>query len=97
MHCLTLIKSQAILLFLTIMQNRRTFLKNSRILALGSLALPSLASNFFAPEAFPRPGLQLFTLFRSMSDGAKGSLEKVAAIGYLGVFHCGIPKISTPT
>jgi len=64
------------------MQNRRNFLKNSGALALGSLAIPSFANNLFAPEAFPRPGLQLFTLFRAMSDDAKGSLEKVAAIGY---------------
>jgi sugar phosphate isomerase/epimerase len=64
------------------MQNRRNFLKNSGALALGSLAIPSFAHNLFAPEAFPRPGLQLFTLFRAMSDDAKGSLEKVAAIGY---------------
>lgn len=64
------------------MQNRRSFLKNSGALALGSLAFPALAKNIFAPEAFPRPGLQLFTLFRAMSDDAKGSLEKVAAIGY---------------
>lgn len=64
------------------MQNRRNFLKNSGALALGSLALPSFANHLFAPEALPRPGLQLFTLFRAMSDDAKGSLEKVAAIGY---------------
>ncbi|NBB22750.1 TIM barrel protein [Runella sp. CRIBMP] len=64
------------------MQNRRTFLKNTSALALGSLAVPALAKNLFAPEALPRPGLQLFTLFRAMSDDAKGSLEKVAGIGY---------------
>lgn len=64
------------------MQNRRTFLKNAGTLALGSLAIPSFANHLFAPEALPRPGLQLFTLFRAMSDDAKGSLEKVAAIGY---------------
>ena len=64
------------------MQNRRTFLKTSGLFALGGLTMPAYAQNFFAPEAFPRPGLQLFTLFRAMSDDAKGSLEKVAAIGY---------------
>ncbi len=64
------------------MQNRRTFLKTSGLCALGGLTVPAYAQNFFAPEAFPRSGLQLFTLFRAMSDDAKGSLEKVAAIGY---------------
>lgn len=64
------------------MQNRRTFLKTTGALALGSLTVPALATNLFAPEALPRPGLQLFTLFRAMSEDAKGSLEKVAAIGY---------------
>ena len=83
MHCLNRPSvRQFYQAFLTLMQNRRSFLKQSSALALGSLALPSLANNVFSPEAFPRPGLQLFTLFRIMSEDPKGSLEKIAAIGY---------------
>ncbi|HEV7346971.1 sugar phosphate isomerase/epimerase [Telluribacter sp.] len=66
------------------MQNRRDFLKNAGAVALGGLTLPQLsqATNLFGISA-PKPiGIQLFTLFRPMNEDPKGTLEKVAAVGY---------------
>ncbi|WP_247237350.1 sugar phosphate isomerase/epimerase [Telluribacter sp. SYSU D00476] len=66
------------------MQNRRDFLKNAGALALGGLALPHLsqAAELVGLSA-PKPiGIQLFTLFRPMNEDPKGTLEKVAAVGY---------------
>ncbi|WP_332367920.1 twin-arginine translocation signal domain-containing protein [Spirosoma telluris] len=66
------------------MNTRRSFLRDAGALTLGGLVLPQLvqADSLF-PALAPRPiGLQLFTLFRPMSDDPKGTLEKVAAVGY---------------
>lgn len=66
------------------MQNRRDFLRNTGTLALGGLVLPNFleAADLFGTNA-PRPiGIQLFTLFRPMNEDPKGTLEKVAAVGY---------------
>ena len=66
------------------MKNRRSFLRDTGALTLAGLVLPQLteAETLF-PSLAPRPiGLQLFTLFRPMSDDPKGTLEKVAAVGY---------------
>lgn len=66
------------------MSTRRSFLRDAGALTLGGLVLPQLAQadSLFSSLA-PRPiGLQLFTLFKSMSDDPKGTLEKVAAVGY---------------
>jgi sugar phosphate isomerase/epimerase len=53
-------------------------------MALGGLALPSLSkANSLFPSAAARPiGIQLFTLFKPMNEDPKGTLEKVAAVGY---------------
>ena len=62
--------------------NRRKFLESAGTLALGGMALSSKAGsllNFMAPHPV---GLQLFTLFGIIDDDVKGSLTKVAAIGY---------------
>ncbi|CAN5410213.1 sugar phosphate isomerase/epimerase [soil metagenome] len=71
------------------MKTRRSFLRDAGVLTLGSLTLPGLVlpqvaqGNPLLPTVVPPPiGLQLFTLFKPMSDDPKGTLEKVAAVGY---------------
>jgi sugar phosphate isomerase/epimerase len=66
------------------MTTRRHFLRDAGALTLGSLVLPQLANaGTLFPEATAYPiGIQLFTLFKSMNDDPKGTLEKVAAVGY---------------
>lgn len=60
------------------MSNRRDFLRQSALMAAGSLLLH--------PDAFAKPmhavGLQLFTLFGKIDNDAKGMLGQVAALGY---------------
>jgi len=62
--------------------NRRKFLQRAGTLALGSMALSGKAASFFNGMA-PKPvGLQLFTFFGIIDDDVKGTLSKIAAIGY---------------
>ena len=62
--------------------NRRKFLQGAGTLALGSMALSGKAASFFSSMA-PRPvGLQLFTFFGIIDDDVKGTLSRIAAIGY---------------
>jgi sugar phosphate isomerase/epimerase len=65
------------------MAHRREFLKRSAALALGGLLLNparSLANLSFMPKQ--AVGVQLFTLFSVMDQDVKGSLKKIAGIGY---------------
>ena len=66
------------------MTSRRRFLQDAGALTLGGLVLPRLGSaqDLFAIAPKYPIGIQLFTLFRSMNDDPKGTLEKVAAVGY---------------
>jgi sugar phosphate isomerase/epimerase len=64
------------------MQKRRDFIKQSGLLTLGSLAMSNPAAAFFKNAAMRPVGLQLFTLFNTIDDDVKGTLKKVAAIGY---------------
>ena len=66
------------------MLNRRNFLKQAGVTALGGLALPALADSLSVTGLLAeRPvGIQLFTLFRFMNEDPKSTLEKVAAAGY---------------
>lgn len=66
------------------MNNRRTFLKNTSAMALGSLLLNKelLAHALMNKAAMPGVGLQLFTLFGVMDDDVQGNLKKIADIGY---------------
>ncbi|WP_338877018.1 sugar phosphate isomerase/epimerase [Spirosoma sp. SC4-14] len=66
------------------MISRRHFLRDASALAIGGLALPQLAhaSDLLAGAPTRPIGLQLFTLFRPMNEDPKGTLEKVAAVGY---------------
>ncbi|MCA0396737.1 MAG: sugar phosphate isomerase/epimerase [Bacteroidetes bacterium] len=67
------------------MFNRRKFLQQSSSLALAGLVLPQLgqAAAVFNPAPKKPPlGLQLFTLGNLMIEDTRGTLQKVAAIGY---------------
>src|SRR6476620_1421201 len=66
------------------MNSRRNFVKQSTAFALGSMLLPRLANSApFTPGAsYPPAGLQLFTLGKLMQQDPKGTLQKIAAIGY---------------
>ncbi len=66
------------------MNNRRSFLKNTSAIALGSLLLTKdILANALANKVhMPGAGLQLFTLFGVMDDDVAGNLKKIAAIGY---------------
>lgn len=62
--------------------NRRKFLQSVGTLALGSVVLSGKAAsllNFKPPHAV---GLQLFTFFGIIDEDVKGTLTKIAAIGY---------------
>jgi len=62
--------------------NRRNFLQTAGTLALGSMALSGKASsliNFMTPRPV---GLQLFTVFDIIDKDVKGTLTRIAAIGY---------------
>ena len=62
--------------------NRRKFLQSTGTLVLGGMVLSGKAAsllNFKAPHAV---GLQLFTVFGIIDDDVKGTLTKIAAIGY---------------
>ena len=76
------------------MTNRRTFLRNSGTFALTSLLLPQLsrANSLFAPKAARPIGLQLYTLGNLMTTDPKGTLQKLAMIGYQEVESAGSQK-----
>jgi hypothetical protein len=62
--------------------NRRKFLQSAGTLALGSMALSGKAASFIDFKALHPVGLQLFTFFGVIDDDPKGTLTKIAAIGY---------------
>jgi len=62
--------------------NRRKFLQSTGILVLGGMALSTKASSIFKSKAPHAVGLQLFTVFGIIDDDVKGTLTKIAAIGY---------------
>ena len=71
------------------MNSRRKFLQQSAAFALMSLILPnfndpdSYGEGLFSPNKKKRPiGLQLYTLGNLMVTDPKGTLQKLAAIGY---------------
>jgi sugar phosphate isomerase/epimerase len=69
---------------ITYMNSRRKFIKQSTAFALGSMLLSRLANSApFTPSAsYPPIGLQLFTLEQLMQQDPRGTLQKIAAIGY---------------
>lgn len=65
------------------MANRRSFIKNTSALTVGSLLLKVKAfAGIFTRAAMPPAGLQLFTLFNILDSDVPGNIKKVAAIGY---------------
>ncbi len=76
------------------MATRRKFLQTSGTLALTGLLLPHLgrAASFFGGQAAMPIGLQLYTLGDMMTTDAKGTLQKLAAIGYKEVESAGSQK-----
>ena len=65
------------------MSNRRNFLKKSGTIALGSLILTKeMRASFLAQAPIHPVGLQLYTLFNVIDTDVKGTLKKVADIGY---------------
>ncbi len=62
--------------------NRRKFLQSAGTLALGSMALSGKAASIFNLTELHPVGLQLFTVFGIIDDDVKGTLTKIAAIGY---------------
>jgi sugar phosphate isomerase/epimerase len=62
--------------------NRRRFLQGAGTLAFGSLVLSSKAASWLTHKPLHPVGLQLFTFFGVIDDDPKGTLTKIAAIGY---------------
>lgn len=62
--------------------SRRKFLQSTGTLVLGGMALSGTAASLLETMA-PHPvGLQLFTFFGVIDDDVKGTLSKIAAVGY---------------
>jgi len=62
--------------------SRRKFLQSTGTLVLGGMALSGKAASLLETMA-PHPvGLQLFTFFGVIDDDVKGTLSKIAAVGY---------------
>lgn len=76
------------------MATRRKFLQQSGAIALTGLLLPGLgnANYFFNRKPTVPVGLQLYTLGDLMTTDTKGTLEKLAAIGYKEVESAGSQK-----
>jgi sugar phosphate isomerase/epimerase len=76
------------------MTNRRKFLQQSGTFALASVLLPQLGRSnyFFGTKAKQSIGLQLYTLGNLMTTDAKGTLQKLAAIGYKELESAGSQK-----
>lgn len=71
------------------MESRRKFLKDAGMLAMAGFLLPKTS---FLQNRNASIGLQLYTLGNLMTDDAKGTLEKLAAIGYREIESAGSQK-----
>jgi sugar phosphate isomerase/epimerase len=76
------------------MATRRKFMQQSGTLALGSLLIPGLSKSalFSKRITYPPIGLQLYTMGDLMTTDTKGTLQKLAAIGYREVESAGSQK-----
>jgi len=76
------------------MATRRKFIRQSGTFALASLLITRVGNNslFSAGKAIPPAGLQLYTLGDLMTNDTKGTLQKLAAIGYKEVESAGSQK-----
>lgn len=71
------------------MQNRRTFLKDTGTLALGSMLITSFEANH---KKIKNPGIQLYTVRKEMLEDAAGTLKKLAALGIKQIESAGSNK-----
>lgn len=67
------------------MINRRNFIKNTGTVAAGALFVPKYIRSLSGKETMPAPGLQLFTFFNVIDQDVYGTLQKIAAIGYVNI------------
>src|SRR5438309_4390417 len=67
------------------MQNRRAFLKQTRVAAAGTVAFSKVPVAFLNKATLPSPGVQLFTFFNTIDDDVKGTLQKIADAGYKNI------------
>jgi sugar phosphate isomerase/epimerase len=76
------------------MTNRRKFLQQSGMIAVGGMLYPGFnrANNLLGLKAKRPIGLQLYTLGNLMTTDTAGTLKKVAAIGYTQVESAGSQK-----
>ncbi|WP_018616410.1 sugar phosphate isomerase/epimerase family protein [Segetibacter koreensis] len=74
------------------MTNRRKFLQQTGAAALGGWLLPRLANASLSNKAVQPIGLQLYTLGDLMTTDTKGTLQKLAAIGYKELESAGSQK-----
>ena len=61
---------------------RRQFIQKSSVAALGTVVFNKWNSSLFQNKPYPPFGIQLFTLMSVIDADTKGTLDKVAAIGY---------------
>ncbi len=73
--------------------NRKQFMRQSGTFALGGLLLPNFGyPDFFKNKATMPIGLQLYTLGNLMTTDTKGTLQKLAAVGYKELESAGSQK-----
>src|SRR3569623_3460478 len=65
--------------------SRRNFIKNTTIAVAGAALLSDKL--FAAPKKIERVGLQLYSIRDAMSKDPKGSLIRLADMGYVNVEH----------
>jgi len=66
--------------------SRRKFIKNTALVAAGAALLPK-SGLFASPKKIERLGVQLYSVRDAMSKDPKGSLQKIADMGYQHVEH----------
>ncbi len=71
------------------MQNRRTFLKDTGALTVGSIMLSSFE---ISRKKVKNPGIQLYTVRKEMLEDATGTLKKLAALGIKQIESAGSDK-----
>jgi hypothetical protein len=71
------------------MQNRRTFIKDTGALTVGSIMLSSFE---ISRKKVKNPGIQLYTVRKEMLEDATGTLKKLAALGIKQIESAGSDK-----
>ena len=71
------------------MKTRRTFLKETGTIAIGSILLPSCD---MADNKIKNPGIQLYTFRKEMTADATGTLKQIAALGFKQIESAGSEK-----